>query len=189
MSGSEEFTGPPPEPDFGFGVDRHTRQRRPVGLIVTVSFLLLALLATAGLAAYLWRTTDAWEAQSHRLETVAARTAGERDALARDLDQARRDLAATEEQLRRAQDRITALAEEKARTADEREYARQVATAAAGVASSLEECVFGQDQLITVLSDLERYEPDTVVQYAESVRAVCRKALEGNDELKRILEQ
>ena len=83
--------------------------------------------ATAALAAYLWRTTDEWMAESDRLGNTAIELAAARDAIAGELDQAERDLAATEEQLRQAQDRITALADEKAQTADEREVARQVA--------------------------------------------------------------
>ena len=161
------------------------RRRRWLGTGVAV--LGLALLATAALATYLWQTTDEWMAESDRLETVATELATERDDLAGDLDQAQRDLAATEQQLREAQDRITALASEKAQTADEREVARQVAGNVAGVANQLEVCVRGQDQLITALEDVEAYDPASVSAFAREVSDACTQALEGSEEIKRQL--
>ncbi|MGH8823722.1 MAG: hypothetical protein ACRDVN_04515 [Jiangellaceae bacterium] len=166
---------------------RPVRRRRPRWLIATAIVLALGLAVAATLAAYLWRTTDEWMTESDRLESVATDLAAERDALTADLDQAERDLAATEEQLREAQDRITALAEEKAQTADEREVARLIAGNVAGVANQLEVCVRGQGQLITALEDVEAYDPVSVSEFARQVADACNQALAGSEEIKRQL--
>ena len=163
------------------------RSRRPWAWIALTTLLLLGLAGSSALAAYLWQTTTAWQSETERVEAVAADLQGERDELAAELEQSTRDLAATDQQLREAQDRIRELAEEKAQTADEREVARLLVTSVADVATQLETCVRGQDQLITALSDLEAYDPESVVQYAESVRAACTQALRGNEELQRIV--
>jgi methyl-accepting chemotaxis protein len=162
-------------------------RRRSTGLTVTAFVLGLLLVATAALATYLWRTTDEWMAEADRLETVATGLATERDLLTGELDQAQRDLAATEEQLREAQDRITSLADEKAQTADEREVARQVAGSVVGVANQLEVCVRGQSQLITALEDIDAYDPASVSAFAREVNAACNEALDGSKEIKRQL--
>lgn len=166
---------------------RPVRRRRPRWLLATAIVLALALAAAAALATYLWQTTDEWMAESDRLTAVATDLATERDTLTADLDQARRDLAATEEQLREAQDRITALAEEKAQTADEREVARLVAGDVVGVANQLEVCVRGQGQLITALEDVEAYDPASVSEFARQVADACNQALAGSEEIKRQL--
>lgn len=163
------------------------RRRRPWVWVVLTTLLLLALAGASALAAYLWQTTTAWQAETERVEAVAADLQAQREELAAELDQSTRDLAATDQQLREAQDRIRELAEEKAQTADEREVARLLVSSVAGVATQLETCVRGQDQLITALSDLEAYDPESVVEYAESVRAACTQALRGNEELQRIV--
>lgn len=162
-------------------------RRRRTGLVVTAIILGLLLAATAALATYLWRTTDEWMAEADRLESVATDLAAERDTLAGDLDQAERDLAATEEQLRQAQERITALASEKAQTADERELARQVAGSVVVVANQLEICVRGQSQLITALEDIETYDPASVSAFAREVSTACSEALDGSEDIKRQL--
>jgi outer membrane murein-binding lipoprotein Lpp len=158
--------------------------RRSRGLTVTAIVLGLLLVVTAALATYLWRTTDEWMAETDRLETVATELATERDLLSAELDQAERDLAATEEQLHQAQDRITSLANEKAQTADEREVARQVAGSVVVVANQLEVCVRGQSQLITALEDIESYDPASVSAFAREVNAACTEALDGSQEIK-----
>ncbi|HSK25999.1 MAG TPA: hypothetical protein VK894_03720 [Jiangellales bacterium] len=179
-SGHRPTTHAPPAP-------RARRRRRRWGWIAVTTLLVLALAGTAALATYLWRTTTAWQAEADRLAAIATDLRTERDAVAADLDQAGRDLAATDQQLREAQDRITALAEEKAQTADEREIARLLVGTAADVATQLETCVRGQDQLITALSNIQAYDPESVVQYAESVRAACTQALRGNEEIQRLV--
>lgn len=169
-----------------YAVVQPARRRSP-WLTATAIGLGLLFAATAALAAYLWRTTDEWTAESDRLENTAIELAAARDAIAGELDQAKRDLAATEEQLRQAQDRITALADEKAQTADEREVARQVAGSVVVVANQLEICVRGQSQLITALEDIESYDPTSVSAFAREVSTACTEALDGSKEIKRQL--
>jgi outer membrane murein-binding lipoprotein Lpp len=162
------------------------RKRSPA-LIGATIVLGLLLLGTAALAIYLWRTTDEWMADADRLETVATELAAERDLLTGQLDQTERDLTATEEQLHEAQNRITALADEKAQTADEREVARQVAGSVVVVANQLEVCVRGQSQLITALEDVEAYDPASVSAFARDVSSACNDALDGSKDIKRQL--
>ena len=162
-------------------------RRRSTGLTVTAIVLGLLLIVTLAIATYLWRTTDEWMAEADRLETVATELATERDLLSAELDQAERDLAATEEQLHEAQDRITSLATEKAQTADEREVARQVAGSVVVVANQLEVCVRGQSQLIGALEDIESYDPAVVSSFAREVNAACNEALDGSQEIKQQL--
>ena len=169
-----------------YAVVSQTRRRSPWLAIAAIGLGLL-LAATAALATYLWRTTDDWMAESDRLENTAIELAAARDAISGELDQAERDLASTEEQLRQAQDRITALADEKAQTADEREVARQVAGSVVVVANQLEICVRGQSQLITALEDIASYDPATVSAFAREVSAACSQALDGSKEIKRQL--
>jgi methyl-accepting chemotaxis protein len=159
-------------------------RHRPAGLTVAAIVLGLLLLATAALATYLWRTTDEWRAEADRLEILATEFAAQRDLFADELDQAERDLNATEEQLREAQNRITSLADEKAQTADEREVARQVAGSVVSVANQLEVCVRGQSQLITALENVEDYNPASVSAFAREVSGACNEALDGSKEIK-----
>ncbi|MGH8776216.1 MAG: hypothetical protein ACRDWI_13985 [Jiangellaceae bacterium] len=210
MSGSQPTNAPDPQlPTQGRGEDdvraleravdislrraddatlgRRVGRRRSPWLVGTAILLALLVAAAAALATYLWRTTDEWMAEADRLEAVAADLATERDGLVGDLDQAQRDLAATEQQLREAQDRITELAAEKAQTADEREVAQQVAGDVATVAGQLEVCVRGQDDLITALENVEAYDPASVSAFAREVAEACNQALAGSEEIKRQL--
>lgn len=162
-------------------------RRRPRWLVAYALLVTLALLGVAGLAAYLWYTTDEWRAEAEHRETLATDLAEQRDELAAELDQAQRDLSATEEQLLEVQDRLLTLAEERAQTGDELELTRMVAEDVAGVAVELQSCVQGQDTLIGVLEEPELYDPEAVDEVVEEVRTACDEALQRSEELQQRL--
>lgn len=163
---------------------RRPRRRRSRWLIATTVVLALALAGTAALAAYLWRTTDEWREEADRVTAIANDVSGERDTLAGELDQARRDLESTDEQLRQVQERLLSLADEQAQTGDELELTRLITTNVATVASQLESCVRGQEQLITALEDVEAYDPQSVSDFARTVSDACNQALLGSEQIK-----
>lgn len=172
------------------------RRRNPWWVVLTVA-LVLALGATSALAAYLWRTTDEWHAEALRVRAVASELTAERDTLAADLAQAERDLDATDQQLREVQDRLLSLADERAQTGDELEFTRLLAQDVATVAAQLEQCVTGQtqfqDELLTVLNDIEQYDVAAVAEsaqdFADEVNTFCNAAVQASDALQEELDQ
>lgn len=170
-------------------------RRRSPGLVAAFVIVTVLLLATAALAAYLWRTTDEWRAEADQRGELATTVAAQRDQLAGELDQAKRDLEATDSQLLELQDRLLSLADERAQTGDELELTRIIANDVASVASQLEGCALGQDQLIdqliVVLEDLERYDPASVAEGARQASAqldtACDGALQGIRDLRQRL--
>lgn len=170
-------------------------RRRSPGLVTAVVIAIVLLLAAVALAAYLWRTTDEWRAEADQRGELATTVAAQRDQLAGELRQSERDLEATENQLLELQDRLLSLADERAQTGDELELTRMVANDVASVASQLEGCARGQDQLIdqliTVLEELERYDPVSVAEGArqanEQLNTVCDEALQTTEDLRQRL--
>ncbi|HEX6196517.1 MAG TPA: hypothetical protein VFZ37_11425 [Jiangellaceae bacterium] len=175
---------------------RSMRRRNPWWIALTV-LLVLALGACGALAAYLWQTTDEWRAEAERVTAIANELTVERDALAADLSQAERDLEATDQQLREVQDRLLSLADERARTGDQLEFTRLLAQDVATVAGQLEQCVQGQtqfqDELLTVLGDIEQYDVEAVAEsaqeFADEVNAFCDAAVQASDALQEELDR
>ncbi len=100
------------------------------------------------------------------------------------------ELEAVRTQLEAAQQRITELADEKARIGDDREaqaqlldYQNRVSEAAGTVASALDRCVQGQNQLITYLQTPERYDPSELRRFGQDVERLCQAASEANTAL------
>jgi hypothetical protein len=174
---------------------RAVLRRRSPALVAAFVIVTLLFSATAVLAAYLWRTTDEWRAEAEQRGELATTVAAQRDELAGELNQAERDLQATDNQLLELQDRLLSLADERAQTGDELELTRIIANDVASVASQLEGCALGQDQLIdqliTVLEELERYDPASVAegarQASEQLNTVCDEALQGIQDLRQRL--
>ncbi|WP_448071729.1 hypothetical protein [Georgenia yuyongxinii] len=168
------------------------RARRPRRWVAVVLAVLLVLALAAG--TYLAVLARAWSARSGELDAVAA-DLGTRLAQAQaDLDQRTSELGTAQSQLQAARDRIVALADEKAQTGDEREAQRQLAeyqeriSAAAGsVASALQECVSGQEQLIGYLRDAELFEPSALESFEAEVATFCDQAEAANADLQREL--
>lgn len=172
--------------------DDATRQlnvvrRRPRWLIGYAVLVTIALLGACGVGAYLWYATDEWRSEAEHRQALATDLADQRDELAAELDQAQRDLSATEEQLLELQNRLLTLAEERAQTGDELELTRMIAQDVAGVAADLQSCVQGQDTLIGVLEQPELYDPEAVDQVVEEVRTACNEALQRSEQLQQRL--
>lgn len=163
-------------------------RRRSPWLIALTVVLLLALIATGALAAYLWRSTEEWQAEAADRAALAADLAAQRDELAGDLDQTRRDLEATEAQLLELQDRLLSLADERAQTGDELAMTQLVAQDVARAAAELRGCVENQRVLIEVLEEIELYDPDSVAAGAQQVEELCNQALASIEDLEQRLE-
>ncbi|NCT89944.1 hypothetical protein GXB85_03110 [Cellulomonas sp. APG4] len=163
---------------------------------------MLVALAGTGIA-YLWRTSDAWEGRAEAYRGEAAELGTELATTRAELEGARSELAAVRDQLSTANTRIAELANEKAQVGDDREAQRQLAdyqervTEAAGdVALALDQCVQGQQQLITYLRaqadappDQKPYDEAALTQYATDVDTLCQAATEANATLQTELER
>ena len=168
------------------GVEGDPAAARPRRRRTTVVLAVL-LVAALALAAYLWTTTLGYrdlaastDAQARAIGTDLAQT---RTAL----DGATAELEGVRAQLATAQDRITALAAEKAQIGDDREaqrqlvdYQQRVSVAAGTVASALDRCIQGQDQLIAYLNDAASYAPADLKKFGTEVSGLCTSATEAN---------
>ncbi|WP_298459723.1 hypothetical protein [uncultured Cellulomonas sp.] len=160
------------------------RRRWPVVLLVVL------LLAALGAAGYLYATTTAYADRLGWTEDQARAIGTELATTRLELDGATAELQAVRGQLAIAQERITALADEKAQIGDDREaqaqlldYQARVTAAAGTVASALDRCVKGQDQLIDYLADAASYDPDALARFGADVELLCRSASQANDAL------
>ncbi|WP_246131282.1 COG2 family protein [Cellulomonas aerilata] len=199
--GDRVSSGPPPADPGGTADPGATAappaagagRRRRRWPVVVLSVLLVASLAVGG---YLLATARAY---AERLDWTEqqARAIGSDLALTRsDLEGARSEIEGLQVQLTTAQERITALADEKAQIGDDREAQRQlldyqarVSEAAGIVASALDRCVQGQDQLIAYLEDAASYDPADLANYGSEVEALCRSASDANVALQSELDQ
>lgn len=166
------------------------------GLVALVVVLALALLATAGTAAYLWRSADSWSAAAADWEALARRH-GEEVAVARgEIEALSAELEATRGQLSTAQGRITELADEKARLGDTTaaqqqlaDYQARVSQAAGQVATALASCIDGQERLIGYLEEASRYDQADLQRFRADVERVCGSATDANASLQRELSR
>lgn len=163
------------------------RPRRRRGALTVLSVLLVLALALAG---YLWTTTRGYQQLAASTEDQA-RTIGTELATTRaELDGTTAELEGVRTQLATAQARITTLADEKAQVGDDREaqrqlvdYQQRVSEAAGTVASALERCVQGQDQLIAYLENASAYDPAELRGFGTEVDGLCTSATEANQAL------
>lgn len=175
----------PHEPPPWSGVRARPQRRRwPVALLAVTT----VVGAVAG--AYLWRTSDAWQARAEEY-LIASQALGTEIATTRtELADVQAELEAVRAQLGTAQARIVELADEKAQLGDDREIQRQlvdyqerVSEAAGRVALALDQCVQGQNQLIGYMENAAQYDPVELDQYATSVQELCQTATEANTAL------
>lgn len=169
------------------------RHRRQPWALLTVS-ILLAL--TLGLATYLLLTTRAYERRGAAWESAARTTGAQLTQTRADLDGTVSELAATRDQLSTAQARITQLADEKAQLGDDSALQRQLAdyqsrisTAAGNVATALNTCIDGQNQLIGYLQNPSAYNPTDLARFEANVTTVCGNATAANATLQRELKK
>jgi hypothetical protein len=167
--------------------DPAPRRRRRRWLVALLVVLLVAALGAAG---YLYATTRAYAERLQWTEQQARAIGADLTLTRSELDGARAEIEALQGQLTTAQERITALADEKAQIGDDREAQRQlldyqarVSEAAGTVASALDRCVQGQDQLIAYLEDAESYDPAQLTRFGSDVEALCQSASDANEAL------
>lgn len=168
------------------------RRRTGRGRRVLTAFLVILLLATAGVAVYLYRTSQAWQERAEAYLAAGQDVGTELAARQAELAGVEAELEAVRAQLATAQDRIIELANEKAAAADDREAQRQIAdyqervTVAAGqVAFALDQCVQGQNQLIAFLeTQIELAETGEALppnqEAIDQVHELCEGAREAN---------
>lgn len=167
------------------------RRRGRTWLVVVLAVLLAG---TTALSTYLWIRTVRYEEYAAGIEQQARAIGTDLATLRAEHDGTVGELAAVNEQLSTAQDRITQLADEKAQVGDDREIQRQlvdyqarVSRAAANVASALSTCIDAQNQLITYLENAAAYDPADLQRFKGDVQGVCKAATDANAELQRQL--
>lgn len=188
--GSGAPTGESPTTPLAPAAPPRPRRRWPV---VTLAVVLVGTLAAG---AYLAVLARAWSARADELDATATDLGRRLAQTQADLDQRSSELGTVQAQLQTAQDRLVELADEKARTGDDREAQRQLAAyqarvseAAGAVASALQECVRGQEQLIGYLKDRERYDPASLAGFEGDVTSLCDQAETANADLQRELDR
>mgnify|MGYP001026647256 CR=1 FL=1 len=171
---------------------RHGR-RRPAPLIVVLVVALVVALVAVG---RMIQVTTAWQRSSAQWQALA-HTHGDQLAQAQaDLKAAQDELTATRSQLDAAQQRITQLADEKAKllaaaAAQQQlaDYQARVSQAAGKVATSLATCIDGQNKLISYLSNASAYDPASLASYRNDVQSYCGQATAANTALQRELSR
>jgi septal ring factor EnvC (AmiA/AmiB activator) len=165
---------------------RHGR-RRPAPVVVVLAVALVVALVAVGRMIQV--TSAQWQA--------LARTHGDQLAQAQaDLKAAQDELTATGSQLDAAQQRITQLADEKAKLGDTTaaqqqlaDYQARVSQAAGKVATSLATCIDGQNKLISYLTNASAYDPASLASYRNDVQSYCGQATAANTALQRELSR
>ena len=168
-------------------VGRRRWFRRTVATVVA-----LLLLATTGLAIYLFMSASGWRDQAKSYLGSSLELGGDLAGTRSDLSGARAELEAVRAQLATAQERIVELANEKAQLGDEWEitqqlvdYQERVSDAAGQVALALDQCVQGQQEFIGYLqrereSTVPTYDPAELAKFETDVEALCQAASEAN---------
>lgn len=162
-------------------------------LVVVLAVALVAALAGVG---RMIQVTSAWQRSSAQWQALA-RTHGDQLAQAQaDLKAAQDELTATRSQLDTAQQRITQLADEKAKLGDSTavqqqlaDYQARVSQAAGKVATSLATCIDGQNRLITYLDNAAQYDAASLASYRNDVTSYCGQATAANTALQRELSR
>src|SRR5664279_108862 len=192
---NEETTVLTPISDGGAAPDRIPVKRQRLWIVVTS--LLAVLLITAGIMIYrLVDVSNQWEAQ---VEDVKAQNYDLGERLAEEQAQVielQGQVDLVTEQLRTAQQRVLALADDVAQRDDNAEfYARQITdltdvlNTASSVANSLNKCVDYHQQLVEILKQPENYLPDEVATFETGVDKVCDAATSANVDLQTVLAQ
>ena len=199
---AHDATPSPGEPSLGQGADPATAderptRRRPRRAAVVLALLLVAALAGSGvILSRMLATNEAWRASTQEWERLARSTGEDLAASQAELSATQAELDATSAQLATAQERITALADEKAQLGDTSasqqqlaDYQARVSQAAGQVATALASCVDGQQRLIGYLQDSSQYDPTDLARFSSDVETVCGRATDANAALQRELDR
>ncbi|WP_296665645.1 hypothetical protein [Demequina sp.] len=165
------------------GVDRP----RSAGMIITIALMTVLLIGAAALIAYLWRVSDAWEAQVEDVTGVSyglgEELAAEREALAT----AQQSIELLTAQLAASKDSVSRLQAQNAQWGDDAALAQEqigllegTITDATAVANSLSRCIEGHEQLVTYLKTPEDYDPTELESFETSVTDLCTAAKDAH---------
>ena len=166
------------------------------GVVVLMATLAVALVVAGLAVGRMLQVNAAWQRSSTQWQALA-RTHGEQLAQAQaDLQAAQDELTATRSQLDAAQQRITQLADEKAKLGDTTaaqqqlaDYQARVSQAAGKVATSLATCIDGQNKLISYLDNAAAYDATSLAGYGTDVQSYCDQAKAANTALQHELSR
>ena len=171
------------------------RRRRHVPTLPVVLLAAALVVALVGVGRMV-QVTMAWQRSSTQWQALA-RAHGDQLAQSQaDLKAAQDELTATRAQLDTAQQRITQLADEKAKLGDTTaaqqqlaDYQARVSQAAGKVATSLATCIDGQNKLISYLTNASAYDASSLASYRSDVQSYCGQATAANTALQRELSR
>ncbi len=202
VAGTGDPLGPfssPDEPAMSTATDpvaqalaAETRGRRRLRVIAIV--LAVLLVGACALAAFFWVRSDRWAAYADQVEADGGVIGADLARLRVEHEGTVAELTTVQEQLAASQQRVTELAAEKAEVGDDREAQRQlvdyqerISAAAGSVATSLNECINRQQELLGYLDNAAAYDPADVTRFREQVDALCASASTANDSLQQEL--
>jgi len=199
VAGTGDPVGPFPSPDetvvSGAATEAlaiESRKRRRLRSIALV--LAVLLVGVSALAAFFWVRGDRWAAYAAGVESDAGEIGEDLAQLRAEHEGTVAELTTVQEQLAASQQRVTELAAEKAEVGDDREAQRQlvdyqerISAAAGSVATSLNECINRQQELLGYLDNAAAYDPADVTRFRQQVDALCASASTANDSLQQEL--
>lgn len=185
---------PPIEHKPGHRAPRLFDMSRPV------AFLCLGLvgiiLGLIGYLAYLTHTANSWRDRAGELELTAQSLGQQIGQLRDELTITKQTLSHTSEQLETAKARINELADEKARSDDDRAAQQQliaiqqrISLKASQVTATYDQCVQGQVALLGYQQQLDQYDLTDVQNFADRVLGICDYASQTHEELLQMLEE
>jgi len=167
-----------------------TVKRGNPGATAAVVILSLLTAAALGLGTYFWFAADRWQAAAAAWEDQARNHGASVAEVTAQLETARAEVVAIQDNLQSAQARITELANERAQLGDQQvvdqnriDFQARLSAAAGQVASSLELCITRQDELIEALRNPGRYTEESVARFGEQVVQFCNDARTANANL------
>lgn len=175
---------------------RRRRSRGRAGWIVTTVLLLGLLGGAIALNWHQWETTEQWTARSDELTQInydlGTQLAEEKATTA----QLEGEIDLLSQQLATSNQRVIDLSAAKAGAEDASEFAQQQInqltedlTTAASVATALNRCVDGQQQLAEYLRTPDNYEPEELAEFESSVDELCATAEDASSRLREDLAE
>jgi len=167
------------------------RRRGRAGWIAASIVLFLLLGAAVALDVHLWRTTDQWEARADDLTEINYALGEELSSEQSTTMQLESEIDLLSQQLATSNQKVVDLSAEKASANDASAFANQqieeltgFLSQATAVASSMQRCIDGQEQLAEYLTEPDNYEPDQLAEYARGVSQLCDSARANNEALR-----
>ncbi|WP_297083449.1 hypothetical protein [uncultured Demequina sp.] len=177
---------PPPEAPVAA-----PRRRGRAGWIAASIVLFLLLGAAVALDVHLWRTTDQWEARADELTEANYALGEELSSEQSTTMQLESEIDLLSQQLATSNQKVVDLSAEKASANDASAFANQQIDQLEGylsqstaVASAMQRCIDGHEQLAEYLAEPDNYEPEQLSEYASGVTQLCEAAKDSNEALR-----